>query len=286
MFTIILFSSALLISGIAEYFAIAGLVAIFSSSPIASIVLGGALAVGKLVAASWVYRNWSTAPKMLLYYFTAAVVTLSLITSMGIFGYLSKAHLDHSLTIGDSSSKVEIIEERIKTEEQNIKAYRNDLKILDDQIAKYTELGSVTKSVKVRDQQKKERNALVNKLEESQNKISNYREELLPLKSESRKIEAEVGPIKYIAELVYGSSTQDIIDKAVRLTIIIIIFVFDPLAILLLIAANMELKRKDHPWLEPMVMVDPEEIKPKKTHIGSGEDADPDIMIVKKKNYK
>lgn len=278
MFTIILFLSALLISGIAEYFAIAGLVAIFSSSPIASMVLGGALAVGKLVAASWVYRNWSTAPKMLLYYFTLAVITLSLITSMGIFGYLSKAHLDHSLVIGDSSSQVEIIEERIKTEDQNIASYRNDLKILDAQIQKYTELGSVTRSVKAREQQKKERETLVSKLEESQNKISKYREELLPLKSETRKIEAEIGPIKYIAELVYGSSTQDIIDKAVRLTIIIIIFVFDPLAILLLIAANMELKKKDQPWLEPMVMVDPEEIKVEKKHkptrknIGSGED--------------
>ena len=283
MFTIILFASALLISGIAEYFAIAGLVAIFSSSPIASIVLGGALAIGKLVAASWVYRNWDTAPKMLLYYFTAAVITLSLITSMGIFGYLSKAHLDHSLVIGDSSSQVEIIEERIKTEEQNITSYRNDLKILDAQIQKYTELGSVTRSVRARDQQKKERETLVGKLEESQNKISKYREELLPIKSESRKIEAEIGPIKYIAELIYGSSTQDIIDKAVRLTIIIIIFVFDPLAILLLIAANMEIKKKDQPWLEPMVMVDPEEIKvvkrqkvepskPSKKSIASGED--------------
>ena len=124
-FAPILFATAFVISAVAEYYAIAGLVAIFASNPVGAIVLGAALAAGKLVAASWLYRNWEEAPRLLKYYFTSAVLILSLITSMGIFGYLSKAHLEQSVVIGESASKVAIYDEKIKAEKENKISKRN-----------------------------------------------------------------------------------------------------------------------------------------------------------------
>ena len=265
-FTAILFTSALLISGIAEFYSIAGLVAIFSSQAIASIIMGLALGVGKLVAASWVYRNWNTTSRLLKYYFTAAVVILSFITSMGIFGYLSKAHLDQSVVIGESASKLSIYDEKIKTEKENIEANRKALKQMDegvDQVlGRSTDEKGADKAVALRRSQQKERTRLQNEILQSQKSIAELNDARAPIAAETRKIEAEVGPIKYVAELVYGESTEEVIGKAVRLMIILIIFVFDPLAILLLIAANMEMKRKDQPWLEPIHAFNMEEPKP------------------------
>lgn len=254
-FTTVLFLTAILISAVAEFYSIAGLVAIFSSQAIASIIMGAALGVGKLVAASWVYRNWNTAPRILKYYFTIAVVVLSLITSMGIFGYLSKAHLDQSVIIGGSADKVRILDEKIKTSKENIEANRKSLKQMDeavDQImARSTDEKGADKAAALRRSQNKERSNLLSGIESEQKKIITINEERAPLAADLSKIEAEVGPIKYVAELVYGESSEEMIGKAVRMMIILIIFVFDPLAILLLIAANMELKKIEQPWLEP-----------------------------------
>ena len=277
-FTTILFASALAISGIAEFYSIAGLVAIFSSQVIGSIIMGAALGIGKLVAASWVYRNWQTAPKALLYYFTSAVIILSFITSMGIFGYLSKAHLDQSVVIGESASKLAIYDEKIKTEKENIEANRKALKQMDDSVdqvlGRSTDEKGADKAVAIRRSQQKERARLQAEILQSQKSIAELNDARAPIAAETRKIEAEVGPIKYVAELVYGESSEEVIGKAVRLMIILIIFVFDPLAILLLIAANMEMKKKEQPWLEPMYMTDGPQVveEPEPIDISSGED--------------
>jgi hypothetical protein len=293
-FTTVLFVSALTISGIAEFYSIAGLVAIFSSQVIGSIIMGAALGIGKLVAASWVYRNWNTAPKLLLAYFTGAVVILSLITSMGIFGYLSKAHLDQSVIIGESASKLAIYDEKIKTAKENIDANRKILKQLDeavDQImARSTEEKGADKAAALRRSQAKERASVLRNIETEQKTIAQLTEERAPFSSEVRKIEAEVGPIKYVAELVYGDSSEEMIGKAVRMMIILIIFVFDPLAILLLIAANMEMKKQEQPWLEPIQafnMEEPKSAEPQEFDIhDDGKEAydiskDPDVTMVK-----
>jgi hypothetical protein len=265
-FAVILFSSAIAISAVAEFYSIAGLVSIFSSQPVASIIMGAALGIGKLVAASWVYRNWNTASRILKYYFTAAVVILSIITSMGIFGYLSKAHLDQSVIIGGSASKVAIYDEKIKVAKENIDANRKALKQMDeavDQImGRSTDEKGADKAVAIRRGQAKERTRLLSEIATEQKTIAQLSEERAPLAAELSKIEAEVGPIKYVAELVYGESSEEVIGKAVRLMIILIIFVFDPLAILLLIAANMELKKREQPWLEPMQAFNIDEPKP------------------------
>lgn len=288
-FDLILFASAFIISAVAEFYSIAGLIAIFSSQPVASAIMGIALGIGKLVAASWVYRNWNTAPKMLKYYFTTAVVILSLITSMGIFGYLSKAHLEQSVVIGGSADKVRILDEKIKTSKENIDANRKALKQMDDAVdqtmARSTDEKGADKATALRRSQAKERNSLLSNIEAEQKKIASISEERAPLASDLSKIEAEVGPIKYVAELVYGESSEEVIGKAVRLMIILIIFVFDPLAILLLIAANMELKKKDSKKWDDFFKMEPVHIEEKETEVEVQEeydiDKDPEVRVVK-----
>jgi len=281
-FATILFASAFIISGVAEFYSIAGLVSIFSSQPVASIIMGAALGVGKLVAASWVYRNWNTTSRILKYYFTSAVVILSIITSMGIFGYLSKAHLDQSVIIGESASKMSIYDEKIKTAKDNIDANRKALKQMDEAVdqvmARSSSETGADKAVQIRRSQQKERARLQSEIQTEQKTIATLSEERAPIAAEVRKVEAEVGPIKYVAELVYGDSAEETIGKAVRLMIILIIFVFDPLAILLLIAANMELKKTKEKWVGDVSSTFG--VEDNRTDISSGED----VVVIRKHN--
>jgi len=233
--------TGLSVSLVAAYYSIAGLMAIFAASPVAIAVMGSVLEVSKLVAASWVYRNWYNAPKLLKYYFVFAVSVLVMITSLGIFGFLSKAHIDQGLTSGDVSDRIVLIEERIAIEQEIISQARLDISTLNDQIDRYTELGAVTKGVNARNEQTEERSRLLDQIEKAQDQITTYRQELAPIRAERREVEAEVGPIKYIAAFVYGETDQEILEKAVTWVIITIIFVFDPLAVLLLIAGNYSL---------------------------------------------
>lgn len=249
----LLFSCGLILSAVAAYYSIMGLIAIFSTAVIPIAIMGTALEVSKLVSASWLYRNWNTIPKLLKTYFTTAVIVLMILTSMGIFGYLSKAHLDQAVPTGDVVSKVSILDEQIKTEKDNINAARKQLTQLDSQVdqtlARTTDDRGADRSVQIRRSQAKERANLIAEIQTSQTKIANLNQERAPIASELRKVEAEVGPIKYIAALIYGDDNLDdtILEKSVRVVILMIVFVFDPLAVLLLIAANREMgnKRKE-----------------------------------------
>jgi len=239
------FLSALLLSGIAEYYSVIGLASIFPGAFWPVIVMGGTLGFAKIITTSWVYRNWKTAPRALKYYLTGAVVILMMITSMGIFGYLSKAHLEHSANIGPVADKVAMLDEKIKIEKENIDANRKALKQLDESVdqimGRSTDEKGADKSVALRKSQQKERSRLLAETQESQRKVAALTEEKAPIANELRKAESDFGPIKYVAELIYGSGERDVIDKAVRLVIILIMLVFDPLAVLLLIAGNITL---------------------------------------------
>jgi hypothetical protein len=243
--TYLLFGCGLLLSGIAAYYAVMGLVAIFSTAVIPIAIMGATLEASKLVAASWLYRNWKTSPALLKTYFTIAVVVLMSLTSMGIFGYLSKAHLDQAVPTGDVVAKLNIIDEKIKTQKENIDAARKAINQLDAQVDQTLSRSSDEKgaanAVTIRQRQAKERNALFNEISKSQTEITKLNEERAPIASEVRKVEAEVGPIKYIAALIYGDSIDDtLLEKSVRIVILMIVLVFDPLAVLMLIAANRE----------------------------------------------
>lgn len=238
--------TALALSVIAAYFSVIGLMAIFAAAAIPIAVMGAALEAAKVVAASWVYRNWKTAPRILRYYLVASVVVLSLITSMGIFGYLSKAHLDQSLPSNDVIAKVALLDEKINIEKESIETNRKALKQFDeavDQIMSRSEDSKgAERAVSLRRSQQKERLRLVQEIDASNKILKKLSDERAPIAAELRKLEVEVGPLKYIAALFYGDNpnTNDL-ERAVRWVIITLIFVFDPLAILLLISANMSL---------------------------------------------
>ena len=243
---IIVFLSAISISVIAAGYSIVGLSTLFAGAVVPIIAMGSALEVGKLVAASWLYNNWRNklVPKTIKLYLTFAVVVLIFITSMGIFGFLSKAHLDQVQPTSSNNIKIELIDNQIK--QQNLIIFRANktLTLLDKTLEKYVDMEYVTRGLKEREKQKPERDALTLAINGASDKIAELSDQKGILQLEQDKIEAEVGPIKYIAELIYGDEAKDHFDKAVRWVIIVLIFVFDPLAVLLLIAANISLRSR------------------------------------------
>jgi len=247
MLTILItFLSAISISVIAAGYSIMGLATLFAGAVVPIIAMGSALEVGKLVAASWLYNNWRNklVPKTIKLYLTFTVVVLIFITSMGIFGFLSKAHLDQVQPTSSNNIKIELIDNQIK--QQNLIIFRANktLTLLDKTLEKYVDMEYVTRGLKEREKQKPERDALTLAINGASDKIAELSDKKGALQLEQDKIEAEVGPIKYIAELIYGDEAKDHFDKAVRWVIIVLIFVFDPLAVLLLIAANISLRSR------------------------------------------
>ena len=233
--------TALAISAVAAYYSIIGLIAIFSSAVIPIAVMGVVLETGKLVTAAWVYHNWKRTPVLLKTYLISAVVVLMFITSMGIFGFLSKAHIEQTTVNSDNTLQIELIDTKIQRERDTIKRAENTLLQLDSALEKYVELGAVTKGLNARKEQEAERNELNTTIDESTDAIATLTQKKSELNADRIAIEAEVGPIKYISELIYGESTKGVLEDAVRGVILIIVFVFDPLAVLLLVAANQSL---------------------------------------------
>ena len=236
--------SGLAISAVAVYYSVAGLVSIFAAAAIPIIVMGSALEISKLVATVWLKLNWKRAPVFIRSYLLAAIAVLMLITSMGIFGFLSKAHSDQSLVSGDVQSKIAIYDEKIKTEKDNIDAARKALAQMDasvnETLSRSTSEQGADKATSIRRSQAKERANLQKEITTAQANIVKLQDERAPIAAEVRKVEAEVGPIKYIAKFVYGDNPDaNILEKAVTWVIILIVVVFDPLAIIMLLAAQM-----------------------------------------------
>ena len=230
--------TALGISAVAAFYSIVGLMAIFSASALSIAVMGIVLEIGKLITASWLYQNWKRVPFLLKSYLTIAVIILMFITSMGIFGYLSKAHIDQGSGTSELYVKVERLDNRIISERKIITRAEKQLSALDSALDKYLELGAVSKGLKKREDQEQERNALIGNINNAQGRIDKLLDEKSEYKLQINSFEVEVGPLKYISALVYGDEALDYIDTAVRAVILILVFVFDPLAVLLIIAAN------------------------------------------------
>ena len=236
--------TALAISAVAAYYSIIGLIAIFSAAVVPIAVMGVVLELGKLVTASWLYHYWKRVPKLLKGYLISAVVVLMFITSMGIFGFLSKAHIEQTTITSDKSIEIQSVVSAIDRHKKDINRAEFSLSLLDDALKKYTELGAVTKALNARKDQEVERNELNKSIQNSTEQIAKLTKTKFGLQKEQLQIESEVGPIRYIAELIYGESSQSVLEDAVRWVIIIIVFVFDPLAVLLLISANITLKEE------------------------------------------
>ena len=239
---------AISIAAVAAWYSIIGLMAIFAAAAIPIAIMGGVLEVGKLVTASWLYNNWRRTPILLKSYLTISVVVLMFITSMGIFGFLSKAHLDQTIQIeGSNGILISNLERQISQQRRIITDGETLLKQLDDTVEvliEYDRIRGPEGALAVRKGQAEQRAEINSSIQSAVSELNALSEELLPLQKERVALEAEVGPLKYIAELIYADEAEDMLDEAVRGVIIIIIFVFDPLAVLLLIAANQSLAQQ------------------------------------------
>ena len=235
--------TALTISLSAAIYSILGLTAIFAAAFWPIVIMGSSLEVGKIVTTLWLHKYWDKAELQYKLYLCTAVAVLMFLTSMGVFGFLSKAHSDQALVSGDSGAKIAVYDEKIKIEKDNINANRKALQQMDaavDQVmGRSTDEKGADKAVAIRRSQAKERSRLLAEITDSQKKVTALNEERLPLAAENRKVEAEVGPIKYIAALIYGDNPDaNLLEHAVRWVIILIVSVFDPLALTLLLAAT------------------------------------------------
>jgi hypothetical protein len=235
--------SGLTISAVAIWYSVAGLVSIFAAAVIPIIVMGVVLEISKLIATVWLKLNWNRAPVFIRSYLLVAIAILMVITSMGIFGFLSKAHSDQSLVSGDVQAKIAVYDDKIKSAKDNIDANLKALKQKDEAVdqvmARSSSETGADKAVAIRRAQQKERARLQSEIAAEQKIITAVSEERAPIAAEVRKVEAEVGPIKYIAAFIYGDNPDaNILEKAVTWVIIIIVSVFDPLAVILLLASQ------------------------------------------------
>jgi hypothetical protein len=266
IFGLLILTVALFISAVAAFYSIAGLAAIFAAAVTPIIIMGLALEIGKIAATVWLHKYWHRVAVQFKLYLVPAILVLMLITSMGIFGFLSKAHMDQTVPAGDIAAQVQIFDEKIATERSNIDANKKALTQMDAQVdqllGRTTDDKGANKAVQVRKSQAKERKSLNDDIAKSQKNIVAIQAERAPIAVQVRKVEAEVGPIKYIAALIYGDNPDaNLLERAVRWVIILLVFVFDPLAIVLILAADQTFewakedkkkkKEEDEPAYEP-----------------------------------
>ena len=263
------------LSCVAAYFSVLGIAAIFAGAYVSAAVMMGSLELSKLVAASWIYRNWSIAPILMRFYMIVAVVVLVLITSMGIFGYLTKAHIDQTASAGDNTLRIEQIDLRIGREQRIIDDADTVIQQLDDAVSilqEYDRIRGPDGAIAVRQSQQEEREILNQEINAASDRILELQEEKAEYQKAQIELEAEIGPLKYIAEMIYGDDAESHFDAAVRWITIILVFVFDPLAVCLLLAGNTGLMHRKK--AKEMVFISKEdvyEVQEEKNGIGSKE---------------
>ena len=233
---------ALAISAVAAYYSIVGLMAIFAGATTAIAIMGIVLEIGKLICASWTFQNWKTSPLSLRTYFISAIVVLMLITSLGIFGFLSRAHITQSSPTALISERIERIDLKVDQRKTQINRYQGRLDTLDQALQRYIELGAISKGLAKIGAMDNETRLLKTKISNLEGEIDDLTDEKYELKTELNLAEVEVGPIRYVASLLYDDISESQLERAVRWIIILLIFVFDPLAVVLVIAANITLR--------------------------------------------
>ena len=233
---------ALAISTVAAYYSIVGLMAIFAGAKLAIAIMGVVLEIGKLVVASWTFQNWKTSPFSIRSYFIVAVIVLMLITSLGIFGFLSRAHIMQSSPTSLLEERIERIDLKVEQKNGQIQRYQSRLNTLDDALQRYIELGAISKGLRKIGEMDNETSLLKTKIEGLENEIDELTDRKYGLKTEVNLAEVEVGPIRYVASMLYDDVSESQLEEAVRWIIILLIFVFDLLAVVLVIAANISLR--------------------------------------------
>jgi len=241
--------TSLSLAGTAAYFSIIGLMTIFSGAALSIAFMASILEFGKVVSAAWLHYEWDRINNLVRAYFTTAVVVLMLITSMGIFGFLSKAHIDSAVTSDSYSLEASIVDKRLDGKQLQ----------LDNLTARLENLDYVLQTSKPEDRnyvnrvQTTERNEINEAIDVLVAEIVELNEQKMPIQRLQLEQEAELGPVKYIADMIYGEEAESMYDNAVRWVILTIIFVFDPLAIMLLIVSTAAFKRDRERPTKPLV---------------------------------
>ena len=266
MINYLAFLTSLLVAGVAAYFSVIGLATIFAGSFWPVVIMAGALEIGKIVTAGFLHIRWSDINNWFKVYLSSAVVVLMLITSLGIFGFLAKANIEQTLQGDRFSLELSIIDKRLEAKEKELGRYEERLANLDYIIdtARPQDRNYIDR------RQRDERAQIATDIDNVVAEIVVLNEDKLPLQREQLVQEGEIGPIKYVAEMIYGEDVaKDKLDNAARILIFFIIFAFDPLAILLLVA-SLGLIYRDNEPLNPMYASDEVSIPVDK--IASGND--------------
>ena len=249
---IITLLAALAIAGVAAWFSIIGLATLFSGAFLSVIIMGSVLEVGKLVATSWVYQTWHYSPKLIKSYLILGIIVLMGITSMGIFGYLSKGHLDiqtpikeQTIQIEAQQAEIDILRERESFIDSELQGFKLEMKQLQARVDEYPE-GWATKKIEVLKEQEPRRKEIrmeLTRLREGKAEtIRGIHKNLLGIKKIEGvlvEIQGDLGPIRYVAAALGVDP-----DEGVRFVILLIIFAFDPLAVALVLAANISIKHR------------------------------------------
>ena len=251
---------ALAISTVAAYYSIVGLMAIFAGAKLAIAIMGVVLEIGKLVVASWTFQNWKTSPASIRSYFIVSVVVLMFITSLGIFGFLARAHIEQSSPTTLLEERIERVDLKIVQKNTQIKRYQTRLDILDKALLRYIELGAITKGLTKIGEKDVETEVLKTKISTLEMEIDGLSDNKYELKNKLNLAMVEVGPIRYVASMIYDEVNETQLEEAVRWIIILLIFVFDPLAVMLVIAANISLRdyRKERKMATRTITVMPD----------------------------
>jgi len=241
--------TSLTLAGTAAYFSIIGLMTIFSGAALSIAFMASVLEFGKIVSAAWLHYEWDRINNLIRAYFTTAVLVLMLITSMGIFGYLSKAHIDSSSTSDSYSLEASIVDKRLEGKQLQLNNLTGRLENLDYvlQTSRPEDRNYVNRV------QTEERNEINAEIDILVSEIVSLNEQKMPIQKLQLEQEAELGPVKYIADMIYGEEAASYYDNAVRWVILTIIFVFDPLAIMLLIVSTAAFKRDRERPAKPLV---------------------------------
>jgi len=241
--------TSLSLAGTAAYFSIIGLMTIFSGAALSIAFMASILEFGKVVSAAWLHYEWDRINNLVRAYFTTAVLVLMLITSMGIFGFLSKAHIDSSLTSDSYSLEASIVDKRLEGKQLQLNNLTGRLENLDYvlQTSKPEDRNYVNRV------QTEERNEINESIDILVADIVKLNEQKMPIQKLQLEQEAELGPVKYIADMIYGEEAKSYYDNAVRWVILTIIFVFDPLAIMLLIVSTAAFKRDRERPAKPLI---------------------------------
>ena len=242
-FGILTLITGLALSVVAAWFAIEGIMAIFAGLPLYAMIMGIVIEAGKVVGITWIYRNWTK--KTILKWIAIPLVVVAMgLTSMGIYGLLSKAHLEQTAPVTNNTAKIERLDQRILRERTEIADAELVIAQLDETIQVLVNAKKISHPTQgsrvVRINQQPQRDALKQIIDESFDSIDGYEDTKLSLNQELNNLELEVGPVKYIAAIIF-EEPQNNIDKAVRIVIIAFIFVFDPMAIMLLMMGNFTL---------------------------------------------